>query len=195
MRVASPPLAELRWYLRPFFWLQRRRYGTYLTPATIWARVPALYLALAGFYAALERRGSPLAPGLRSLVQTRVSQLNHCVFCVDLNAAHAAQRSGSLAKALAVDAWRDADCFSAPERLALEYAEAMTLTQGRVSDALSARLAGQFGEAALIELTALIGFQNLSSKFNAALDIASQGLCPLPKRPDPPTGPTQERSG
>jgi AhpD family alkylhydroperoxidase len=193
LRVTSPAVTELRWYLRPFFWLQRRRYGSYLIPATIWARVPALYLALAGFYAALERRRSPLPPALRSLVQTRVSQLNHCAFCVDLNAANAAQRSSSLARALAVDAWREADCFSESERLALEYAEAMTLTQGRVSDALGAHLAEHFGEAALIELTALIAFQNLSSKFNAALDIASQGLCPLPNRPDASTGPAPRR--
>ena len=45
----------------------------------------------------------------------------------------------------------------------------------------------------MIELTALIAFQNLSSKFNAALDIASQGLCPLPNRPDASTGPAPGR--
>jgi len=33
---------------------------------------------------------------------------------------------------------------------------------------------------AIVELTALIAFQNMSSKFNAALDLPAQGLCELP---------------
>ena len=182
MRVADMPVDRLRWYLRPLFWLQRRRYGAALVPATVWARVPALYLALAGFYAALERRRSPLEPALRSLVQARISQVNHCAFCVDLNAALAAERSGSLDKALAVDGWRDSALYSERERRALEYAEEITRTDGRVGDALVARLREHFDEAALIELTALIAFQNLSSKFNAALDIPSQGFCRAPRK-------------
>jgi hypothetical protein len=38
---------------------------------------------------------------------------------------------------------------------------------------------GVDGEDAMIELTALIAFQNLSSKFNAALGVAPQGFCPV----------------
>ena len=180
MRVSEPDVAQLRWYLRPLFWLQRRRFGVHLVPALQWARVPALYLALAGFYAALERRGSRVNPVLRALVQTRVSQLNECEFCVDLNAAHAAQRSGSMRKALDVGVWRESGLFDESERVALEYAESMTLNDSRESDTLSARLAEHFDELALIELTALIAFQNLSSKFNAALAIPAQGFCRLP---------------
>jgi AhpD family alkylhydroperoxidase len=148
----------------------------------VWARVPALYAALLGFYAAFERRNSPLEPALRSLVQTRVSQINHCAFCVDLNASISAQRSGSLDKVLAADRWRDSELFNARERLALEYAEAITWTDGHVSKALMARLGELFDEPALIELTALIAFQNLSSKFNAGLDIPAQGLCRITPR-------------
>jgi AhpD family alkylhydroperoxidase len=181
MYVTEKSPRQMRWYLRPFFWLQRRRYGAPLVPALVWARVPPLYFALAGFYAALDRRGSPLDPALRSLVQTRVSQINHCEFCIDLNAAVAAERSGSMAKALAVGNWRDSDLFSDREQLALEYAEVITQTGQRVGAGLIARLRKYFDEGALIELTALIAFQNLSSKFNAALDIASQGFCHAPQ--------------
>jgi hypothetical protein len=31
-----------------------------------------------------------------------------------------------------------------------------------------------------VELTGLIAFQNLSSKFNSALDVPSQGFCQIP---------------
>lgn len=180
MHITEPNADSLPWYLRPFFWRQRRRFGAPLSPALVWARVPALYFALAGFYAALERRRSPLRPALRTLVQVRISQINHCAFCIDLNAAIAAERLGSMDKVLVVDRWREHDAFDEAERLALEYAEAMTRCELTVSDEFAARLRAQFGEQALIELTALIAFQNLSAKFNAALDIPSQGLCRAP---------------
>lgn len=182
MHITEPSEASLRWYLRPFFARQRRRFGQLLRPALVWARVPPLYAALSGFNAALERRTSPLPPVLRSLVQTRVSQINHCAFCIDLNAALAAERSGSTDKALAVGDWRGSEAFDASERLALEYAEAMTDSSRRVDAELIARLRARFDEPALIELTALVAFQNLSSKFNAALDIPAQGLCTAASR-------------
>lgn len=177
MHVSDPTNQPLRWYLRPLFRRQQRRFGATLLPARVWARVPALYLALAGFYAALERRRSPLPPALRSLAQVRVSQINHCPFCVDLNAALAAERGLHHDKLLAVADWRAHAGFEPRERLALEYAEAMTITGAHVDNALAARLRAEFGEQGLIELTALIAFQNLSSKFNAALEIPAQGFC------------------
>ncbi len=180
MNITEPTFSTLPWFLRPVFARQRKRFGTMLVPAMVWARVPRLYAALSHFYAAFERRASPLPPALRSLVQIRVSQINHCAFCIDLNAALAAERSGSMDKAMAVEQWRDSDRFDASERLALDYAEAMTDSTQRVAAPLAERLRAHFGETALIELTALIAFQNLSSKFNAALDIPSQGLCVRP---------------
>ena len=180
MRVTNPGTTTLAWYLRPFFWLQKRRWGQLLVPALTWARVPPLYLALSGFHAAIERKGSPLEPALRSLVQARISQLNHCAFCVDLNSMLAAERAGATEKAFAVEAWRDSVLYTARERLALEYAEAVTCSQ--VTDELAERVKTEFGEKGLVELTGLIAFQNMSAKFNAALDIPSQGFCELPQR-------------
>lgn len=180
MRVGERPLAALPWYLRPLFRLQRRRWGQVLLPALTWARVPAYYLALIHFYAAVERKSSPLEPRLRSLVQTRVSQLAHCAFCVDINSQLAAERSGSLELALALGEWRSSALYSGRERLALEYAEAVS--EGTVSDELSRRAKAEFGEDGLVELTGLAAFQGMSARFNAALDIPAQGLCKAPER-------------
>ena len=58
----------------------------------------------------------------------------------------------------------------------------MTVTGAGVGDALRQKLKGQWTDDAIVELTALIAFQNLSSKFNAALDVPSQGFCILPAR-------------
>ena len=37
-----------------------------------------------------------------------------------------------------------------------------------------------FTDDAVIELTGLVAFQNLSSKFNSALDVPPQGFCRRP---------------
>ncbi len=178
--ISPRAVREVPWYLRPFFWFQKRKYGQVLKPALLWARVPGLFLAVAALYGVLDRRRSPLEPALRSLVTVRVSQINWCRFCVDINSATLARRSGSMDKVAALDEWRDSPLFDSKERAALEYAEAMTVTDRQVSDELKERLRRFFHEEEIVELTALVAFQNMSSKFNSALDAPSQGFCRLP---------------
>ena len=126
--VAARPIAEYPWYARLFFWKQRRTYGRVLDPGLLWGRSPKVFAAVAMLYGALDRRSSPLSPALRSLVTVRVSQLNHCAFCVDINSATLAKRGVPMEKIAALDTWRESLLFSQEERLALEYAEAMTVT-------------------------------------------------------------------
>jgi uncharacterized peroxidase-related enzyme len=182
MRVDAKALAQYPWYLRPFFWNQQRKYGQVLQPALLWGRSPSIFMAVALLYAALDRRGSPLSPVLRSLVTVRVSQINWCRFCVDLNSVTLAKRSGSMRKVEQVEHWRESDAFTDAEQAALEFTEAVTITDRHVSDELMARLKRHFDDDTIVELTGLIAFQNLSSKFNAALDVPSQGFCRVPDR-------------
>ena len=180
MRVPAKPIHRYPWYLAPFFWNQKRKYGQVLMPGLLWGRVPGLFIAVAILYGVLDRRRSPVDPVLRSLVTVRVSQLNGCRFCVDINSATLIRRAGSQAKVDALDAWRDSDVFDAKEKAALDYAEAMTDSTRRVSDVVFERLREFFDDDAIVELTGLIAFQNLSSKFNSALDVPAQGFCRLP---------------
>ena len=60
--------------------------------------------------------------------------------------------------------------------MVLRYADAITLSDRDVDEELFERVRGLFGENALIELTALIAWENSSSKFNRALRVPSQGL-------------------
>nr|WP_255609587.1 carboxymuconolactone decarboxylase family protein [Methylosinus sp. Sm6] len=146
----------------------------------LWGRSPSVFASVALLYGALNRRSSPLSPALRSLVTVRVSQINHCAFCVDINSATLEKRGVAMEKIDALADWRDSPLFAPDERLALEYAEAMTLTEPGVSDELRARVKEHWNDDAIVELTGLVAFQNLSSKFNAALDVPSQGFCKLP---------------
>jgi alkylhydroperoxidase family enzyme len=68
------------------------------------------------------------------------------------------------------------DLYSQAERLALEYADAMTITDRDVSDELFAKLREFYDEDAMTELTATIAWENASSKFNRALRVPSQKL-------------------
>ena len=182
MRVEPKPISAYPWYLRPFFWNQKRKYGRVLDAALLWARVPRLFLGVAFLYGLIDRRRSPIDPALRSLITVRVSQINRCAFCVDLNSATLINRGASMAKVEALEHWRDSDLFDERERIALDYAEAMTRTDRRVDDDAFGQLRKYFDDDAIVELTASVAFQNMSSKFNSALAVPPQGFCQLPRR-------------
>ena len=84
----------------------------------------------------------------------------------------------SNAKILALGDYATSPLYDEAERVALEYADAMTITGREVSDDLFARLRRVYDDDALVELTAIIAWENASSKFNRALRIPSQGLWP-----------------
>jgi alkylhydroperoxidase family enzyme len=145
MRVPAKPLGSYPFYLQPFFWNQRRKYGEVLQAALLWARAPKLFAAVAMLYGMIDRRSSPIDAALRSLVTVRVSHL-----------------------------------FDQREQAVLDYAEAMTRSDLKVSDEQVERLRSYFDDDGIVEVTALIAFQNMSSKFNSALGVPAQGFCKMP---------------
>ena len=66
--------------------------------------------------------------------------------------------------------------YDEAERIALEYADRMTITGREVDDEFFSRLRRYYSDDALVELTAIIAWENASSKFNRALRIPSQKL-------------------
>jgi uncharacterized peroxidase-related enzyme len=184
MTTISPKSPETcSWYLRPFLWNQRRKYGAVLDSALLWARAPKVFLGVALLYGMIDRRGSPIDPMLRSLITVRVSQLNGCHFCIDINSATLLKRGVPPEKVDALNRWRASTHFTDRERVCLEYAEAVTLRSDAISEGLMEQLKKYFDDDGIVELTALIAFQNLSSKFNSALGVPPQGFCRFKQRP------------
>ena len=72
--------------------------------------------------------------------------------------------------------YANSDLYSEAERVALEFADSMTITGREVSDELFAQLRTFYDDGALVELTATIAWENASSKFNRALRVPSQEL-------------------
>ncbi len=174
------------WYVRLFLANQRRRYGRELEPARLWARSPKVFAALSLLYGALDRGSSPIEPPLRTLITVRVSQINWCAFCVDINSATALKRDLSEAHLEALHRFEPSPLFDERVKAALAYAEAVTYSDRQVDAVLMTRLKRYFSNNEIIELTALIAFQNMSSKFNSALNVSAQGFCKLPPRFDDP---------
>ena len=112
----------------------------------------------------------------------RVSQINWCAFCVDINSATVLKRGVDPGKLADLPVFEDSTKFSEQEKAALAYAEAMTWSDRQTTPKHFARLRVHFDDDAIIELTALVAFQNMSSKFNAALGVEPQGFCTVSPR-------------
>jgi len=89
------------------------------------------------------------------------------------------QAGASEAKIAEVTDAATSQLFDASEQTALEYAEAMTFTDRKVTDPLFARVRAHFTETQIVELTAAVALENFRSKFNVALGIEAQGFCAL----------------
>lgn len=186
--VTTPPGFRYPWYMRFVFRRQRLRYGHELEPARLWGRIPGAFFAMTAMYRTLDRGASPIEPSLRSLLQVRVSQINHCAFCIDLNAHLGLERGVTADKLAALPEFGGSPVFSAREKAALRYAEAVTRNEPGVSETVVSELRAHFGDQEIVELAALIAFQNMSSKFNAALGVPAEGFCTLAAPPQPSRG-------
>ena len=66
--------------------------------------------------------------------------------------------------------------FTDAEKVALEYADAITDTHREVDDELFARLQRHYDDDTIAELTMIITWENSSSRFNRAFRIPAQGF-------------------
>ena len=79
-----------------------------------------------------------------------------------------------------LDSYKKSSLFSDREKLALELAERMTHTGKRVTDRFFTKLQREFSDEELVELSAIIAYENFRSKFNPVFGIEANGLCHLP---------------
>src|ERR1700678_2152026 len=87
-------------------------------------KAPAARAALSALSKAVDDSG--LEKALTELIKIRASQVNGCAFCVQFHL-NAARKAGvSQTKLDLVAVWRDTGVFSAHERAALAWTEALT---------------------------------------------------------------------
>ena len=79
---------------------------------------------------------------------------------------------------VALDDYADSAHFSPREKLALEYADRITLSDRDVDEPFFEALQAEFAEPSqIVELTAIVAFENFRSKFNHALLVEPNGIC------------------
>jgi AhpD family alkylhydroperoxidase len=142
--------------------------------AVMWQNRPVL-MSLTGLGRKLQK-WDQLDANLKSFANMAVAAQVGCSFCLDFGYFQAHNEGLDEVKASEVPRWRESTVFTPVEREVLEYAEAMTETPPRVTDELSARLLEQLGAPALVELTAVVGFANLTARGNTAMGDRIPGV-------------------
>jgi AhpD family alkylhydroperoxidase len=105
---------------------------------------------------------------LLELVKLRASQINGCAFCVQYHILQSESLGIPADKINLVVVWREAPQFSARERAALAWTEALTTLPNGVSDAVYSQVNAEFSEQELTYLTSAIASINVWNRFGAA---------------------------
>ena len=98
-------------------------------------------------------RGCGLEHRLLELVKTRVSQVNGCAFCLDMHTQDARAAGETEQRLYTLSAWRETPFYTARERAALAWAEAVTTLDGHVPDAVYTEVRPHFTDKELADLT------------------------------------------
>ena len=106
-------------------------------------------------------KSSSLDPLLRALIEIRISQINGCVYCVDLHSEQARQLGETQQRLDMLPVWHEAPYFDERERAALAWAEALThISDTHAPDADYDRLRESFSEKEIVDLSIAIAVMN-----------------------------------
>lgn len=115
---------------------------------------------------------SGLEQSLVHLVEIRSSQINGCLVCLDMHSKEALKTGESHERIIMLDAWRESALFSARERAALAWTEALTrLADSGAPDDVYEQVRAEFSEEELVKLTLMIGVINTFNKFGVGFRV------------------------
>ncbi|MFF3323874.1 carboxymuconolactone decarboxylase family protein [Streptomyces sp. NPDC002889] len=179
-RISLTPPRSL--FLRIVQWYSKRSYGRVLDPVGALGHNPRVLRTDIRFELSVAK-WNQLNEDLKALAVMATAASIGCSWCMDFGHWESRRRGMDARKVRDVPVWRESDVYSPLERDVMEYAEAMTANPPEVGDDLAGRLLAALGEAAFVELTAMVAVENLRSRMNAALGLTSQGFkdhCEVP---------------
>ena len=128
---------------------------------------PGIIQAILGLEEQVSKAG--LDHRLLDLVRMRASQINGCAYCLDMHSKDARAAGETEQRLYGLDAWRETPYYSARERAALEWTEALTLiTKGHVPDDVYERVRQEFSEDELAHLSLAVVAINGWNRLNIA---------------------------
>jgi AhpD family alkylhydroperoxidase len=134
---------------------------------------PAAYHAVAALQSYVDQSG--LDAKLRELIKIRVSQINGCAYCLAMHTRDARKIGETDERMHLLDAWREAPFYSARERAALEWVEAITLvSENHIPDTAFEVVRKQFSEKEIVDLTAAAVAINTWNRLAIAFRVPPQ---------------------
>ena len=116
---------------------------------------PAAYQAQANIEKYARTCG--LEHSLIELVKLRVSQINHCAYCIDMHWKDARTAGESEQRLYGLMAWEESPYYTDRERAAFKWAESVTLlTRDFVPDSVYDVVRSHFSERELVDLTMVV---------------------------------------
>jgi AhpD family alkylhydroperoxidase len=114
-------------------------------------------------------RHGAIEASLRHLVDIRFSQMNGCAFCLDMHSKEAKVEGERELRLYHIAVWRESPLFSAREKAALAWAEALTALGSRgIPDETFAAARATFSEKELSDLTFAIVAINAWNRLGVA---------------------------
>lgn len=175
-RIPHVRTADAGWLTRLVYRLAKRWYGAVPEPVTVLAHHPKLMFGYSVAELTAGKAVGALPAELRDLAVYRVATKIGCSWCVDFGTMLQRKEGLDIDRLREIDAYRSSSAFTELERLALDYAEAMTDQPMRVTDEQVAELDGHLGHRGMVELTFAIALENERARFNHALGITEQGF-------------------
>ncbi|MFS4459241.1 carboxymuconolactone decarboxylase family protein [Bdellovibrio sp. HCB2-146] len=112
---------------------------------------------------------SSVEKNIIDLVKIRVSQLNGCLFCLDMHSKEAKRHGERELRLYHLPMWHESKLFTEKEKAALEWAELLTNFKPHgVEDSDFDKVRTFFSEKELSDLTFAIGTINLWNRFGVA---------------------------
>lgn len=154
-----------------------RQAGKAITPAPAYVlgHQPRLLLAVAHMETALEGMRT-VPPRLKLLAEMQVARVARCRYCVDIGSAIALRAGVREDQVRALPEFEGQPEFSSEEQAVLRYATHMTESPAAVTDADTAALRRYFDDRQIVELTAVIAWENQRVRFNQAAGVEPDGF-------------------
>ncbi|MCV7199605.1 transposase [Mycobacterium angelicum] len=170
----SPKRAGL--LTRAMYRIAKRRYGQVPEPFTVAAHHSRLLVVGAVHETMLERASRTLPVSVRELAVLWTARKIGCSWCVDFGSMLQRLDGLDVDRLKFIDDYATSPLYSDDERVAIAYADAMTVDPHTVTDEQVADLRARFGDDGVFELTYQIGVENMRARMNTALGITEQGF-------------------
>ena len=183
METFLPPIEKPKGFIMKLVYgAMRRRLGKVPTPVkVVYARMPVAFGTFVGKIAKLDAK-LDLPVETQMLVREQVARINVCEFCMDIGRFFAIKTGLNEAKFDALGDYATRPLFSDAERALLDYVTELTRTKS-VAPATFARMAKHYSERAICEVVWLIASEHFYNLTNIGLNIHSDMLCDLSRKP------------